>query len=122
MNIRRYIVYCLIMYNNVCIYSTFISFVFAALDTNNVMVKKQVFELLSALCVYSGEGYRLTMDALDSFKVGSCPPGFSFSLFCCSADNRDSFLIRGLTRISSSLFLRNLIGLQIQLRIYVFSS
>ena len=72
------------MYNNVCIYSTFICFVFAALDTNNVMVKKQVFELLSALCVYSGEGYRLTMDALDSFKVSSCPPGFSFSLFCCS--------------------------------------
>ncbi|XP_062592916.1 inverted formin-2-like, partial [Saccostrea cucullata] len=40
-----------------------------ALDTNNVMVKKQVFELLSALCVYSNEGYRLTMDALDSFKT-----------------------------------------------------
>ncbi|XP_052276568.1 inverted formin-2-like isoform X5 [Dreissena polymorpha] len=40
-----------------------------ALDTNNVMVKKQVFELLSALCVYSADGYRLTMTALDSFKV-----------------------------------------------------
>ncbi|KAH3836363.1 hypothetical protein DPMN_109733 [Dreissena polymorpha] len=33
------------------------------------MVKKQVFELLSALCVYSADGYRLTMTALDSFKV-----------------------------------------------------
>jgi len=42
----------------------------AALDTNNVMVKKQVFELLSALCVYSADGYRLTLAALDSFKVG----------------------------------------------------
>eukprot|EP00105_Crassostrea_gigas_P020124 XP_011438826.1 PREDICTED: inverted formin-2 [Crassostrea gigas] len=40
-----------------------------ALDTNNVMVKKQVFELLSALCVYSTDGFRLTMDALDSFKT-----------------------------------------------------
>ncbi|XP_053399778.1 inverted formin-2-like isoform X2 [Mercenaria mercenaria] len=40
-----------------------------ALDTNNVMVKKQVFELLSALCVYSTEGYQLTLAALDSFKV-----------------------------------------------------
>lgn len=44
-------------------------FLVAALDTNNVMVKKQVFELLSALCVYSTDGFRLTMDALDSFKV-----------------------------------------------------
>lgn len=42
---------------------------FSALDTNNVMVKKQVFELLSALCVYSTEGYHLTLAALDSFKV-----------------------------------------------------
>ena len=41
----------------------------SALDTNNVMVKKQVFELLSALCVYSPEGYQLTLNALDSFKV-----------------------------------------------------
>ena len=47
--------------------STFSSF--PALDTNNVMVKKQVFELLSALCVYSPEGYQLTLSALDSFKV-----------------------------------------------------
>ena len=44
-------------------------FLFSALDTNNVMVKKQVFELLSALCVYSPEGYQLTLSALDSFKV-----------------------------------------------------
>ncbi|CAG2197982.1 Inverted formin-2 [Mytilus edulis] len=40
-----------------------------ALDTNNVMVKKQVFELLSALCVYSKEGYDLTIEALDSFRT-----------------------------------------------------
>ncbi|KAL5011361.1 hypothetical protein ScPMuIL_009912 [Solemya velum] len=40
-----------------------------ALDTNNVMVKKQVFELLSALCVYSQNGYTLVVDALESFKL-----------------------------------------------------
>ena len=27
---------------------------FSAMDTTNVQIKKQVFELLSALCVYSG--------------------------------------------------------------------
>ncbi|XP_071086778.1 inverted formin-2-like isoform X2 [Haliotis cracherodii] len=40
-----------------------------ALDTTNAMVKKQVFELLSALCVYSPEGYRLALDALETFKT-----------------------------------------------------
>ncbi|GFN80727.1 inverted formin-2 [Plakobranchus ocellatus] len=40
-----------------------------AMDTNNAMVKKQVVELLSALCMYSPEGHRLAMDALDTFKV-----------------------------------------------------
>lgn len=41
----------------------------AALDTSNVMVKKQVFELLAALCIYSPEGHALTLDALDHYKV-----------------------------------------------------
>lgn len=40
-----------------------------ALDTTNVMVKKQVIELLSALCVYSAEGHRLALAALDTFKT-----------------------------------------------------
>ncbi|KAL8599746.1 hypothetical protein ACOMHN_042511 [Nucella lapillus] len=44
-----------------------------ALDTSNVMVKKQVIELLSALCVYSPEGHRLALDALESFKVCNTP-------------------------------------------------
>ena len=35
------------------------------------MVKKQVVELLSALCVYSNDGYRLTLDALESFKASN---------------------------------------------------
>lgn len=41
----------------------------AALDTSNVMVKKQVFELLAALCIYSPEGHMLALDALDHYKV-----------------------------------------------------
>jgi len=59
-------------YRKLTCYNCFIKIsfsLFSALDTNNVMVKKQVFELLSALCVYSNEGYHLTLAALDSFKV-----------------------------------------------------
>ena len=41
----------------------------AALDTSNMMVKKQVFELLAALCIYSPEGHVLSLDALDHYKV-----------------------------------------------------
>lgn len=43
----------------------------AALDTNNVTVKKQVFELLSALCVHNEEGHARALDTLDHFKVCS---------------------------------------------------
>ena len=43
----------------------------AALDTSNVMVKKQVFELLAALCIYSPEGHALALDALDHYKVST---------------------------------------------------
>ncbi|KAK2506446.1 hypothetical protein MC885_011450 [Smutsia gigantea] len=49
-----------------------------ALDTSNVMVKKQVFELLAALCIYSPEGHMLALDALDHYKtVGSQQYRFS---------------------------------------------
>lgn len=41
----------------------------AALDTSSVQVKKQVFELLSALCVYNEGGYQRAMDTLECFKV-----------------------------------------------------
>jgi hypothetical protein len=33
------------------------------------MVKKQVFELLSALCLYCPRGYYLAMDALENYRV-----------------------------------------------------
>lgn len=35
------------------------------------MVKKQVFELLAALCIYSPEGHALALDALDHYKVSA---------------------------------------------------
>uniref|UniRef100_A0A8C2DXL9 Inverted formin, FH2 and WH2 domain containing n=1 Tax=Cyprinus carpio TaxID=7962 RepID=A0A8C2DXL9_CYPCA len=40
-----------------------------ALDTSNTMVKKQVFELLAALSMFSSEGHRLALDALDHYKT-----------------------------------------------------
>ncbi len=43
--------------------------VLIVLDTNNGLVKTQVLELLSALCLYSAPGYQLAMDALDNYKV-----------------------------------------------------
>ena len=46
-----------------------ICFVCAALDTTNIQVKKQVFELLSALCVYNAEGYNRAIEALEFYKV-----------------------------------------------------
>ncbi|XP_039518877.1 inverted formin-2 isoform X3 [Pimephales promelas] len=39
-----------------------------ALDTSNTMVKKQVFELLAALSMFSSEGHTLALDALDHYK------------------------------------------------------
>ncbi|XP_077411495.1 inverted formin-2-like isoform X4 [Vanacampus margaritifer] len=39
-----------------------------ALDTSNTMVKKQVFELLAALSMFSSDGHHLALDALDHYK------------------------------------------------------
>nr|KAF6484953.1 inverted formin 2 [Rousettus aegyptiacus] len=50
-----------------------------ALDTSNVMVKKQVFELLAALCIYSPEGHALALDALDHYKA-VCSQQYRFSV------------------------------------------
>jgi hypothetical protein len=44
-------------------------FLIIALDTTNAQVKKQVFELLSALCVYSAEGYSRALEALEHYKT-----------------------------------------------------
>ncbi|XP_022236509.1 inverted formin-2-like, partial [Limulus polyphemus] len=39
-----------------------------ALNTKNTLVKKQVFELLSAVCVYAEKGHILAIDALENYK------------------------------------------------------
>ena len=41
------------------------------LDTNNSLVKIQIFELLSGLCLYSEEGYQLALEALTDYKVST---------------------------------------------------
>ena len=46
-------------------------FLFLALDTSSDQVKKQVFELLSALCVYNAEGYNRALQSLDHYKVST---------------------------------------------------
>ncbi|KAM7368469.1 hypothetical protein PAMP_014682 [Pampus punctatissimus] len=39
-----------------------------ALDTSNIMVKMQVFELLAALALFDPQGRHLTLDAFDHYK------------------------------------------------------
>lgn len=41
----------------------------AALDTSNVAVKRQVVELLSALCVHNESGHARALDTLDHYRV-----------------------------------------------------
>lgn len=41
----------------------------SVLDTNNLVVKKQVFELISALCAYSADGYTRALETLEHYKV-----------------------------------------------------
>ncbi|XP_004376812.1 inverted formin-2 [Trichechus manatus latirostris] len=60
-----------------------------ALDTPNVMVKKQVFELLAALCIYSPEGHTLTLDALDHYKA-VCSQQYRFSVIMSELANSDN--------------------------------
>jgi len=47
----------------------------AALDTQNATVKKQVFELLSALCAYSPDGYARAIETLEFYKVSGGSEG-----------------------------------------------
>lgn len=47
----------------------YISKLGSALDTQNATVKKQVFELLSALCAYNSEGYARAIETLEFYKV-----------------------------------------------------
>ncbi|XP_036097412.1 inverted formin-2 isoform X2 [Molossus molossus] len=60
-----------------------------ALDTSNVMVKKQVFELLAALCIYSPEGHALALDALDHYKT-VCSQQYRFSVIMTELSSSDN--------------------------------
>ncbi|KFO56181.1 Inverted formin-2, partial [Corvus brachyrhynchos] len=65
---------------------------FQALDTTNVMVKKQIFELLAALCIYSSDGHALALDALDHYKasVGVKNQQYRFSIIMNELSNTDN--------------------------------
>lgn len=58
--------------------SDYVSKLAAALDTNNEIVKKQVFELLSALCAYSRSGYCRAIETLETYKVNIYSSFFRF--------------------------------------------
>uniref|UniRef100_A0A8B9RUP1 Inverted formin, FH2 and WH2 domain containing n=1 Tax=Accipiter nisus TaxID=211598 RepID=A0A8B9RUP1_9AVES len=62
---------------------------FQALDTTNVMVKKQVFELLAALCIYSSDGHALALDALDHYKSAKNQQ-YRFSVIMNELSNTDN--------------------------------
>ncbi|XP_044292010.1 inverted formin-2 isoform X1 [Varanus komodoensis] len=73
-----------------------------ALDTSNVMVKKQVFELLAALCIYSAEGHALALDALDHFKsVKNQQYRFSVIMNELSATDNVPYMITLLSAINA---------------------
>ncbi|KFP44878.1 Inverted formin-2, partial [Chlamydotis macqueenii] len=64
---------------------------FQALDTTNVMVKKQVFELLAALCIYSSDGHALALDALDHYKASvGLQQEYRFSVIMNELSNTDN--------------------------------
>ncbi|XP_027632182.1 inverted formin-2 [Tupaia chinensis] len=60
-----------------------------ALDTSNVMVKKQVFELLAALCIHSPAGHALTLDALEHYKAEHSQQ-YRFSTIMTELSNSDN--------------------------------
>ncbi|XP_064401123.1 inverted formin-2-like isoform X3 [Halichondria panicea] len=95
------------------------------LDTNNGLVKTQVLELLSALCLYSAPGYQLAMDALDDYKRIK-GHGYRFSLlvqelrcseteeYCACVLAFINCILSGAKDLTSRVKLRNeLIALQL---------
>ncbi|XP_027705128.1 inverted formin-2-like [Vombatus ursinus] len=82
MNARQGIEYILSNQGYVCKLSE-------ALDTSNVMVKKQVFELLAALSIYSPEGHKQILDALDHYKVVKSQQ-YRFSVIMNELSNTDN--------------------------------
>uniref|UniRef100_A0A8C5QE36 Inverted formin 2 n=1 Tax=Leptobrachium leishanense TaxID=445787 RepID=A0A8C5QE36_9ANUR len=88
-----------------------------ALDTSNVMVKKQVFELLAALCIYSTEGHALALDALEHFKtIKSQQYRFSVIMIELSSTDNVPYMVTLLSVINAILLGAEELRLRVQLR------
>ncbi|CAH2328641.1 inverted formin-2 isoform X1 [Pelobates cultripes] len=88
-----------------------------ALDTSNVMVKKQVFELLAALCIYSTEGHALALDALQHYKtVKSQQYRFSVILIELSTTDNVPYMVTLLSVINAVILGTEELRLRVQLR------
>ncbi|XP_031435659.1 inverted formin-2 isoform X2 [Clupea harengus] len=76
-----------------------------ALDTSNTMVKKQVFELLAALSMFSTDGYRLALDALDHYK-GVKTQQYRFSMIINELQSTDNvpYMVTLLSVINALIF------------------
>uniref|UniRef100_A0A3P9Q975 Inverted formin, FH2 and WH2 domain containing n=1 Tax=Poecilia reticulata TaxID=8081 RepID=A0A3P9Q975_POERE len=75
------------------------------LDTSNIMVKKQVFELLAALSIFSAEGHRLALDALDHYK-GLKTQQYRFSVIMNELQGTDNvpYMVTLLSVINALIF------------------
>ncbi|XP_047466613.1 inverted formin-2 isoform X2 [Mugil cephalus] len=76
-----------------------------ALDTSNTMVKKQVFELLAALSMFSSDGHRLALDALDHYK-GVKTQQYRFSMIMNELQAADNvpYMVTLLSVINALIF------------------
>ncbi|XP_066485576.1 inverted formin-2 isoform X2 [Tiliqua scincoides] len=88
-----------------------------ALDTSNVMVKKQVFELLAALCIYSVDGHALALDALEHYKtVKNQQYRFSVIMNELTATDNVPYMITLLSAINAVILGTEELGARTQLR------
>ncbi|XP_075048590.1 inverted formin-2 isoform X2 [Mixophyes fleayi] len=88
-----------------------------ALDTSNVMVKKQVFELIAALCIYSPEGHVLALDALEHYKtVKNQQYRFSVIMNELSTTDNVPYMVTLLSVINAIIFGTEELRLRAQLR------
>ncbi|KAG7461247.1 hypothetical protein MATL_G00208030 [Megalops atlanticus] len=76
-----------------------------ALDTSNVMVKKQVFDLLAALSMFSTDGYSLALDALEHYKsVKTQQYRFSMIMNELQATDNVPYMVTLLSVINALIF------------------
>lgn len=88
-----------------------------ALDTSNVMVKKQVFELIAALSIYSPEGHALALDSLEHYKaVKNQQYRFSVIMNELSATDNVPYMVTLLSVINAIIFGAEELRLRVQLR------